>query len=131
MQGYIGNIEKETLENTNFRKVLYTSKYSQLVLMNLKSGEEIGAEVHETHDQFFRFEAGEGKVVLDGIEHIVKDGDAAIARAGMNHNVINTGSDDLKLYTIYSPAEHRDGVIHTTKADAIADDEEFDGQTTE
>jgi len=131
MQGYTGNIEQETLENSNFRKVLYTSKYSQLVVMNLKPGEEIGAEVHETHDQFFRFEAGEGKVVLDGVEHKVKDGDAAIARAGMNHNVINTGLEDLKLYTIYSPAEHRDGVIHATKADALADHEEFDGKTTE
>lgn len=131
MQGYTGNIEKETLENSNFRKVLYTSKYSQLVLMNLKPGEEIGAEVHETHDQFFRFEAGEGKVVFDGVDTQVKDGDAAIARAGMDHNVINTGEEDLKLYTIYSPPEHRDGVVHATKEVAEADDEEFDGKTTE
>ena len=131
MQGYTGNIEKDTLENSNFRKVLYTSKYSQLVVMSLKPGEEIGAEVHETHDQFFRFEGGEGKVVLDGVEHVVKDGDAAIARAGMDHNVINSGSEDLKLYTIYSPAEHKDGVVHATKEEAEADDEEFDGTTTE
>ena len=131
MRGYTDNIEKETLENSNFRKVLYTSKYSQLVVMSLKPGEEIGAEVHDTHDQFFRFEAGEGKVVLDGVEHMVKDGDAAIAAAGMNHNVVNTGETELKLYTIYSPAEHRDGVVHATKAEAEADDEEFDGTLSE
>jgi len=131
MQGYTGNIEKETLENSNFRKVLYTSKYSQLVLMTLKPGEEIGAEIHETHDQFFRFEAGTGKVLLDGVEHIVKDGDAAIATAGINHNVINAGDNELKLYTIYSPPEHRDGIVHATKKEAEADDEEFDGKTTE
>jgi len=131
MKGYVTNIEKDTIENSNFRKVLYTAPNSQLVLMTLKPGEEIGAEVHKL-DQFFRFEEGVGKVVLDGVEHEVQDGSAVIVPAGANHNVINTGSGDLKLYTIYSPPEHRDGVIHKTKAEAEADKEdEFDGKTTE
>jgi len=130
MKGYVTNIEKDTKENTNFRKVLYTAPNSQLVLMTLKPGKEIGMEVHKL-DQFFRFEEGQGKVVLDGVEHEVQDGSAVVIPAGTNHNVINTGSSDLKLYTIYSPPEHRDGVLHETKADAEADDEEFDGKTTE
>lgn len=132
MQGYKDNIEKLTEENDNFRKVLYTGKYSQLVLMSLKPGEEIGMEVHEDTDQFFRFEAGEGKVVIDGNEKMVKDGDAVIVPAGSEHNVLNLSeSEDLKMYTIYSPAHHRDGVVHETKEQAMADDEEFDGKTTE
>jgi mannose-6-phosphate isomerase-like protein (cupin superfamily) len=133
MQGYISNIEDLTEGNDNFRKVLYTSKYSQLVLMSLKPGEEIGEEVHQDIDQFFRFESGEGKVVIDGVEHAVKDDFAVIVPAGANHNVVNTSSDKpLKLYTIYSPPEHKDGIIHQTKEEAMADeDDHFDGRTSE
>ena len=120
MSGYYGEIEKLTLENTDFRRVLHTGEYSQLVLMSLKAGEEIGAEVHEDTDQFFRFEAGEGKVMIDQEEHMVKDGDAVVVPAGANHNVINTGKEDLKLYTIYSPAHHPKGTVHKTKAEADA-----------
>jgi mannose-6-phosphate isomerase-like protein (cupin superfamily) len=112
--------------------VLYTGKNSQLVLMSLKPGEEIGEEVHEGTDQFFRFERGEGTVLIDGIRQKVLDGDAAIVPAGARHNVINTSKNsELKLYTIYSPPEHRDGVVRKTKADALAMPEEFDGKTTE
>ncbi len=131
MKGFVANIEDATKENENFRKVLYTAKYSQLVVMNLKPGEEIGAEVHEDHDQFFRFEKGKGKVIIDDNEYQVEDDFAVIVPAGANHNVINTGGENLKLYTIYSPAEHREGVMHATKEDAMADDEHFDGATTE
>ena len=131
MKGFHSNIEKETLENTNFRKVLYTAKNSQLVLMSLKPGEEISLETHPDNDQFFRFESGKGMVVIDGHEYAVSDGVAIIIPAGSKHNVTNTGTNDLKMYTIYSPAHHRDGVIHPTKADALASDEEFDGKTTE
>ena len=131
MKGFSTNIEDAAKENENFRKVLYTGKFSQLVVMSLKPGEEIGAEVHETHDQFFRFEKGEGKVVIDGNEYAVEDDFAVIVPAGANHNVVNTGGEDLKLYTIYSPAEHREGVVHATKEEAVADDEHFDGVTTE
>lgn len=131
MKGFSTNIEDAAKENENFRKVLYTGKFSQLVVMSLKPGEEIGAEVHETHDQFFRFEKGEGKVIIDGNEYQVEGDFAVIVPAGANHNVINTGGEDLKLYTIYSPAEHREGVIHATKEEAVADDEHFDGATTE
>ncbi len=131
MKGFIGNIEDITKENENFRKVIYTAKYSQLVVMNLKPGEEIGAEVHQDHDQFFRFEKGKGKVTIDDNEYQVEDDFAVIVPAGANHNVVNTGDEDLKLYTIYSPAEHRDGVVHAAKQEAIADDEHFDGATTE
>lgn len=132
MKGYITNIEKLTEQNENFRKVLYTAKHSQLVLMTLKPGEEIGEEVHENLDQFFRFEEGEGKVVIDGTEHAVEDGFAAIVPAGARHNVINTSTNEpLKLYTIYSPPEHQDGVVRTTKQEAEAKEEHFDGKTTE
>ncbi|MDP3883103.1 MAG: cupin domain-containing protein [Candidatus Staskawiczbacteria bacterium] len=132
MKGFISNIEKDTLENNNFRKVLYTGKNSQLVLMTLAPNEEIGMEVHEDNDQFFRFEKGEGKVIIDGNEYEVKDGSAVVVPAGAEHNVINTSpSDGLKLYTIYSPAHHKDGVIHSTKEQAMADDEEFDGKLSE
>jgi mannose-6-phosphate isomerase-like protein (cupin superfamily) len=131
MNGYITNIEKDTLENKNFRKVLYTAKNSQLVLMSLKPGEEIGMEVH-TLDQFLRIEAGEGKAVLDGKEHNIKDGTAVVVPAGINHNFINTSAtEDLKLYTIYSPPEHKDGVIRATKEEAEKEEEHFDGKTTE
>jgi mannose-6-phosphate isomerase-like protein (cupin superfamily) len=132
MKGFKSNIEKETLGNNNFRHVLYTGKHSQLVLMNLKPGEEIGEEVHKAIDQFFRFEKGTGIVSIDGIEHKVADGDAVIVPAGAKHNVTNTSKTaELKLYTIYSPPEHIDGTVRKTKAEAIAKPEEFDGKTTE
>ncbi len=130
MKGYIHNIEEATITNIDFRRVVYTGKHSQLVLMSLAPGEDIGSEVHEDVDQFFRFEKGEGKVVIDGAEHEVHDGSAVVIPAGAQHNVINTsGTDDLKLYTIYSPAEHKDGTVHPTKTDAV--EEHFDGVTTE
>ena len=132
MRGFCQNIEQLTIENTNFRKVLYTGKHNQLVLMALKPNEEIGMEVHNDNDQFFRFEKGQGKVVIDGNEYQVGDGFAVVVPAGAQHNVINTSaSDELKLYTIYSPAHHKDGVVRPTKAEAEADSPEFDGKTTE
>lgn len=132
MKGFKTNIEKDTVSNTDFRRVLYTSKYSQLVLMSLNPGEEIGMEVHNTVDQFFRFEEGAGIIIIDGIKHKVADGDAAIVPRGANHNVINTSKRaKLKLYTIYSPPEHQDGTIRKTKADSMAKPEHFDGKTTE
>lgn len=132
MKGFHSNIEKETLENSKFRKVLYTSKHSQLVLMSLKPGEEIGEEVHRENDQFFRIESGQGKCLIDGNEYKLEDGSAIVVPAGSKHNVINTSeSTELKLYTIYSPSHHRDGVVHSTKQEAEVDDEEFDGVTTE
>lgn len=132
MKGFVTPIEKDTVKNTDFRHVLYTGKYSQLVLMNLKPGEEIGEETHDNVDQFFRFEKGEGKVTIDGVGHSVKDGDAVIVPAGAKHNVINTSKRaNLKLYTIYSPPEHQDGVVRHTKAEAMAGEEHFDGKTTE
>lgn len=132
MKGFNINIEKETLANNNYRKVVYTSKYSQLVLMSLKPKEEIGMEIHPDNDQFFRFESGMGKCVMDGNEYDVKDGSAIVVPAGAEHNVINISSEtNLKLYTIYSPAHHKDGVVMATKAEAEADSPEFDGKTTE
>lgn len=132
MKGYVDNIEKLTLENENFRKVLYTGKHSQLVLMSLKPNEDIGLEVHPNVDQFFRIEKGQGKVVIDGVEHEISDGSAVIVPSGSEHNVINTSAtESLKLYTIYSPANHKDGTIHETKEIAMANEEEFDGITTE
>lgn len=128
-KGFVSDIEKDTLENDNFRKVLYTGKYSQLVLMSIKPGDDIGVEVHEAVDQFFRIEQGSGKVVINGVEHPVKDAFAFIVPAGAEHNVINDGTEDLKLYSVYSPPNHKDGTIHATKADAT--EEHFDGQTTE
>jgi len=120
MAGFKSEIEKDTLENTFFRKVLYTAPHSQLVLMCLKPMEEIGMEVHPENDQFFRFEQGQGKVIIDGQEFLVKNGDAIIVPAGSQHNVVNTsGGDGLKLYTIYSPAHHPDGTIHKTKEEAM------------
>ena len=118
MAGFFVNIEKATEENSNFRQVLFTGKYSQLVVMSLKAGEEIGTEVHESVDQFFRMEEGEAKVVADGEEKMVYEGDAFVIVAGTQHNVTNTGKSDLKLYTIYSPANHPDGTVHKTKAEA-------------
>lgn len=132
MKGYIINIEKVSLENNNFRKVLYTAKNSQLVLMSLKPGEEIGEEVHNL-DQFLRVEAGEGKAVLDGVEHMLEDGSAIVVPAGTKHNIINTSTEsEMKLYTLYSPPNHKDGTIHPAKSDAADDEEEhFDEVTTE
>ena len=132
MKGFVKEIEKETVKNTDFRRVLYTGKHSQLVLMSLKPGEEIGSEVHRDVDQFFRFEAGNGKVVIDDVEHEISDGDAVIVPAGAKHNVVNTSKRaNLRLYTIYSPPEHQDGVVRHTKKDALASEEHFDGGTTE
>lgn len=132
MKGYHGEIEKLTVENDNFRKVLYTGKHSQLVLMSLKPSEEIGMEVHNENDQFFRFEKGMGRVVIDGNEYDVKDGDAIVVPTGAEHNVINVSdSEPLKLYTIYSPAHHKDGIVRATKEEAEANEAEFDGTTTE
>jgi mannose-6-phosphate isomerase-like protein (cupin superfamily) len=118
MIGYKANIEELTKKNTYFRQVLFTGPHTQLVLMSLKPGEEIGMEVHASVDQFFRFEQGQGKVTIAGVEFDVKDGDVAIVPAGNMHNVVNTGADDLKLYTLYSPPNHPDGTIHKTKAEA-------------
>lgn len=132
MKGFSTNIEKDTLENGNYRKVVYTGPHSQLVLMSLKPGEEIGMEVHPDNDQFFRFEQGQGKVVIDGNEYQVSDGSAIVVPAGAEHNVTNVSeTEDLKLYTIYSPAHHQDGLVRATKAEADADAPEFDGKTTE
>lgn len=130
MKGFIQNIEELAVNNDEFRQVLYTAKYCQLVLMALKPGEEIGAEVH-TLDQFFRVEEGSGEAVINGVQTAIRDGFAVIVPAGAKHNIINTGTAPLKLYTLYSPPNHRDGVIHHTRADAEADTEHFDGLTTE
>ena len=132
MKGYKNNIEKLTEENADFRHVLYTGVHSQLVLMSLLPNEEIGTETHHDNDQFFRFEKGEGKVIIDGTEYTVGDGDAVIVPAGATHNVINTSTTEaLKLYTIYSPSHHKDGVVRATKSEAEANAPEFDGVTTE
>jgi len=131
-KGYKGNIEQLTLANNNFRQVLYTSKHSQLVLMSLKPNEEIGMEVHPDNDQFFRFEKGQGKCIIDGNEYAITDGSAIVVPVGTQHNVINvSATEDLKLYTIYSPAHHQDGVARATKAEAEADSPEFDGKMSE
>ena len=132
MKGFSTNIEEATLENSNFRKVLYTSKHSQLVLMSLKPGEEIGMEVHEENDQFFRFEKGQGKCIIDGNEYNIGDRVAVVVPIGAKHNIINTSKTDyLKLYTIYSPPHHKNGIIRSTKEEAEANEAEFDGVTTE
>jgi len=131
-KGYKNNIERLTIDNDNFRQVLYTAKNCQLVIMSLKPGEEIGLEVHQGNDQFFRFERGKGKVIIDGNEYEVSEGDAVIVPQGAEHNVINTSSDQpLKLYTIYAPPHHQDAVLRKTKEDAQVDSPEFDGTTTE
>lgn len=130
MKGYVTHIESATEKNVDFRRVLYTGKRSQLVLMALKPGEEIGMEVHKV-DQFFRFERGKANVIIDGVEHRVTTGDAVIVPAGTKHNVINSGDVDLKLYTLYAPPNHRDRTVHRTKHDAEANEEHFDGKTTE
>lgn len=131
-KGFVGKIEKDTVKNDDFRRVLYTGKYSQLVLMSLKPGEEIGEEVHDDVDQFFRFEEGKGLVVIDDVKNEVKDGMAVVVPSGAKHNVINTSKkNDLKLYTIYSPPEHQDKVVRKTKQDAMDNEEHYDGKPTE
>jgi len=130
MNGYTANIEKLSLENDNFRKVLYTDKNTQLVLMSLLTGEEIGEEVHDV-DQFLRVEKGTGTAIMSDISHGLTDGSIIIVPAGTKHNVINTGPDSMKLYSLYMPPHHRDGVVHKTKAEAEADTEHFDGKITE
>ncbi|KKP89200.1 MAG: Cupin region [Berkelbacteria bacterium GW2011_GWA2_35_9] len=129
MNTYIGNIEKETLENNNFQKVLFTAKHSQLVVMSLKAGEDIGSEVHQL-DQFIRVDKGTGKTVLDGKETEISDGFAVVVPSGVEHNIINTGTDEMKLYTVYSPPNHKDGTVHKTKEIAESGEEHFDGQTS-
>ena len=130
MKGYVQNIEELTVKNKDFRLVLYTSKQSQLVLMALNPKGEIGAEAHKS-DQFFRVEEGSGEAVIDGVRTAIRVGFAIIIPGGTNHNIINTGTVPMKLYTIYSPPNHRDGVVHHTRAEAEADNEHFDGKTTE
>ncbi len=121
MTGFVTDIEQQTADNEYFRHVLYTSTHSQLVVMAIQPGEDIGMEVHPEHDQFIRIESGEGKSILNGEESILTDGTAVVIPAGTEHNIINTGSTVMKLYTIYTPPEHKDGTIHKTKADAMAE----------
>ena len=130
MRGYVSNIEKLSLENNNFRNVLYTDTNSQLVLMSLLAGEEIGEEVHDV-DQFLRVEKGTGTAILNGEAHDITDGSAILVPTGVKHNLINTGTEPMKLYTLYMPPHHRDGVVHKTKAEAESDSEHFDGHITE
>ena len=131
-KGYKGSVGDEVVGNTNFRQVLYTGEKMQLVAMTLKPGEDIGAEIHEGHDQFFRIENGQAEVMVDETTYSVKGGDLVIIPSGANHNVTNTSdSEVLELYTIYTPPEHEEGVVHATKEIAEADDEHFDGKTTE
>jgi mannose-6-phosphate isomerase-like protein (cupin superfamily) len=130
MKGYVQNIESIAVKNDEFRQVLYTAKNCQLVVMALKPREEIGMEVHQL-DQFFRVEEGTGEAVLNGVSTAISAGSAVLVPAGANHNIINTGSVPLKLYTLYAPPNHRDGVVHHTRGEAEADDEQFDGRTTE
>jgi mannose-6-phosphate isomerase-like protein (cupin superfamily) len=130
MKGFVQDIESLATKNAEFRQVLYTAKHCQLVLMALKPKEEIGAEVH-TLDQFFRVEEGSGEAILDGVRTPIRAGFAIVVPAGANHNIVNTGTRPLKLYTLYAPPNHRDGVVHHTRADAETDTEHFDGKTTE
>lgn len=133
-KGFHIDLEAETVANTDFRRVLYTNEQLQLVLMSLKPGEEIGLETHPENDQFFRFDAGEGEVVINGNKYVVKDGDGIVVPKGAEHNVTNTSeSEDLKFYTIYAPAHHKDGVVRHTRAEAIdpTREEDFDGVTSE
>lgn len=132
IHGYEADIETLTRENEDFRRVLYTGKASQLVLMSLLPNEEIGLETHPENDQFFRFETGKGKILINGFEREVEDGDAVIVPMGAEHNVINlSDTEPLRFYTIYAPAHHKDGTVHHSKAEALHDEEEFDGETTE
>lgn len=132
MKGFKSDIERDTLENNNFRKVVYSGKHLQLVLMNLKPGEDIGTEVHTDTDQFFRFESGTGKCIIDGTEYEVKNGDVVIVPAGAQHNIINIDAEnELRMYTIYAPPHHKDGIVRMTKEDAVNNATPFDGKTTE
>jgi mannose-6-phosphate isomerase-like protein (cupin superfamily) len=131
MQGFVDDIEERTEENADFRRVLYTGKQMQLVLMALRPGEEIGEEVHRDRDQFFRVEKGKGEVWIDGHKSKIEDDTAIIVPAGARHNVKNTGDKPLKLYTLYAPPEHADKTVHVTRAEALASKEHFDGKTTE
>lgn len=132
MKGFVQDIEKATIANSDFRKVLYTAKHSQLVLMSLKPGEDIGLETHPDNDQFFRVEKGQGTCIIDGNEYAISDGFALIIPAGAKHNIINVSdTEDLKLYTIYSPAHHKDAIVRATKQEAIDNEAEFDGVTSE
>jgi mannose-6-phosphate isomerase-like protein (cupin superfamily) len=131
-KGFAANLEEETTKNTDFRRVLYTGKFSQLVLMCLRPMEDIGEETHDDVDQFFRFEEGEGVVVIDGVKNVVKDGSGVIVPSGAKHNVVNTSkTKNLKLYTIYSPPEHQDKVVRKTKQEALAREEHYNGKPTE
>jgi mannose-6-phosphate isomerase-like protein (cupin superfamily) len=130
MKGFVKNIEELAVNNDDFRRVLYTAEHCQLVLMALNPKEEIGAEVHQL-DQFFRVEEGTGEVVLDGVRTAIHVGFAIVVTAGTNHNIVNTGTSRLKLYTLYAPPNHRDGVVHHTRAEADADNENYEGKTTE
>lgn len=130
-KGFVSNIEKDTIANENFRKVLYTGKHTQLVLMTLQPKEDIGEEVHPDTDQFFRVDSGSGEVVINGKTSKISDGFAIVIPAGAKHNVINTGKDKLKVYSLYSPPHHEDAIVHKTKADALKSKEKFDGKTTE
>ena len=133
MKGYVDDIERATIANEDFRRVLYTGKHLQLVLMTLPPGCDIGEEVHEDRDQFFRIEEGEGEIRIDGVANRVEDDFAVIVPAGARHNVINTGDEPLRLYTLYGPPEHRDGIVHETKeqAERDHDNDHWDGETTE
>ena len=132
MKGYSGNIEKETLENNNFRQVLYTGKHLQLVVMCLKGGEDIGAEVHLNNDQFFRFESGSGKCIIDTNEYLISEGDVIVVPAGATHNIINTNVEiPLKMYTIYGPPNHQDSILRIIKEEAEKNAEHFDGKLSE
>lgn len=131
-KGYHTNIEQSVQENASFRRVLYTGEQSQLVLMTLQPGQDIGLETHTENDQFFRFESGQGRVIINETEYVVTDGHVVVIPRGATHNIINTSeTDTLKMYTIYSPAHHKDGIEHATKEIASQDEEEFDGMTTE
>lgn len=130
MKGYIQNIERAALENTDFRRVLYTGKNAQLVLMSIPAGGEIGQEVHQL-DQFLRVEAGEGKAIMDGVETAIGAGFAILVPAGAQHNIVNTGREPMKIYTVYAPPAHQDGVVRATKEEAETREEHFDGTTTE
>jgi mannose-6-phosphate isomerase-like protein (cupin superfamily) len=130
MKGFIQNIDAITVGNSDFRRVLYTAQHCQLVVMALKPNEEIGAEIHKL-DQFFRVEEGTGTALMDGVTTAIEAGFAVLVPAGTKHNIVNTGAASMKLYTIYSPPNHRDGVVHHTRGDAPADSERFDGKTTE
>jgi mannose-6-phosphate isomerase-like protein (cupin superfamily) len=121
MQGFVTNIEEQSATNEYFRQVLYTAPHSQLVVMAIQPGEDIGMEVHPDHDQFIRIESGQGKAILNGEEHVLVDGTAVVIPAGTEHDIINTGKAVMKLYTLYTPPEHKDGTIHKTKADALAE----------